>query len=264
LSSMHLGQTRSKITELVNKGLEMFFDQLRSHEMGPSHGPSPEAYVRIIVSRGRGKIGFHEKNIEGGTELCLIIQPFLPLDDAAFEKGTSLGIAKRPRNPSISLDPALKSGNYLNSVLAFLETVPKSSKECHLNPERDFAAQWPMPPEDALLCDLDGFLTEGTTFNFFYAKRGILVTSPLDVGILEGITRKNLIALARTHGLPVREARFKPSDLLGADEAFVASTLKEAYPILCVNGQVIGTGKPGPITRKLKTLFHAAALATLK
>jgi branched-chain amino acid aminotransferase len=197
-----------------------------------------EAYCRIIVSRGTGKIGFGTENLLTPSQYFIIVQPLNPPTEAFFEKGYEFQVVKRLRNDPRALDPAMKSGNYLNSLLAYLEVTEHGAID------------------DAILCNLDGEVTEGTTFNVFYIKRGILVTPPLDVGILEGVTRRLIIQMALRAGIEVREVRFPRDRLLEADEMFASSTLKEVFPVLSIDGHRIGTGKPGPLTRKLHGLFR--------
>ncbi len=203
--------------------------------MGPT---CPELYCRIVVSRGVGRIGFGKSFLESPIRFTIIVQPLNPPSKEAFEKGTALQVVKRERNSPRALDPAMKSGNYLNSLLAFLEAQDAGF-------------------DDALLADAQGFMTEGTTFNLFYVKRGIVVTSPLDVGILDGITRKHVIEVAQKNAIPIRVVRYPASRLHEADEVFLTSTIKEVFPITRVDHVKIGNGKPGPITRRLKALFEA-------
>jgi len=150
---------------------------------------SADVYCRLIVTRGAGRIGFGLGAIQTPTQYVILIQPISPftasLTPEHFEKGLNLSIAKRIRNDPRALDPAAKTGNYLNSLLAYLEVTAQ-----------DF--------DDALMVNADGHLTEGTTFNFFYARRGIVATPPLDIGILDGITRTFVIQLARELGYEVR------------------------------------------------------------
>jgi branched-chain amino acid aminotransferase len=199
---------------------------------------SVELYCRIVVSRGVGRIGFGRSFLESPVRYTIIVQPLNPPGADAFEKGTALRIVKRVRNSPKALDPAMKSGNYLNSLLAFLEAQ-----------EEGF--------DDALMVDAQGFMTEGTTFNLFYVKNGILVTSPLGVGILDGITRKHVMEVAKRNGMAVREVRYPASRLHEADEVFLTSTIKEVFPITRVDQKRIGKGTPGPVTRRLKALFEA-------
>lgn len=191
-----------------------------------------EAYCRIVVSRGTGKIGFGLECLLTPTQYVIITQPLAELTSATWEKGCKLRVVERLRNDARALDPAMKSGNYLNSLLGYLEARAE-----------DF--------DDALFCNADGHITEGSVFSVGYVKRGILVTSPLDIGILDSITRKNLLRIARELGMETREVRFPKERLYEADEVLWFSTTREAFPVLQVDEHRIGNGKPGPFTKKL-------------
>jgi branched-chain amino acid aminotransferase len=195
-----------------------------------------DCYIRLVVSRGVGRIGFGLKNLLTPTQYTIIVQPLDEYSDEEFSRGFRLRVADRIRNDPRALDPAMKSGNYLNSLLAYLEAA---SDDFH----------------DALLCNSDGHVTEGTTFNIFYVKRGILATSPLDIGILDGLTRRRVIALAGELGIPVRVTRFPKERLYEADEVIWTSTLKEVFPVTRVDGRAIGKGGPGPVTVRLRKAF---------
>lgn len=206
--------------------------------------PDADLYCRIIVSRGAGKIGLGIKHLDAPTDFTVITLPiegFLGFD---AEKGQKLKIVERYRNHPRALDPAMKSGNYLNSLLACIEAQ-----------EEGF--------EDALLCDQEGHLTEGSTFNLFYARNGIVATPPLPVGILDGVTRRMLMEICKRDGIEVRECLFTPDRLYQADEAFVSSSLKEALAVTRVDDVTIGDGKPGPLTRRLAKRFREEALRRL-
>lgn len=203
-----------------------------------------DVYCRLIISRGVGKIGFAEENITSPTPFVIIVQPLAPLTPQDFERGAHYQIVDRLRNNPRALDPAMKSGNYLNSLLAFLEAQADGA-------------------EDALLCDGQGFITEGTTFNIFYVRRGIIATSPLDIGILDGITRRHALKIAKKIGIETREVRYKKENLIDADEVFMTSTTKEVFPVTKINGKKIKSGQPGPITRKLAQALHEDILRVL-
>jgi branched-chain amino acid aminotransferase len=196
-----------------------------------------EAYGRIVVSRGVGRIGFGLGCLVSPTQYTVIVQPVDAPTETALNQGLSLQVSHRVRNDRRALDPAMKSGNYLNSLLAYLESASEGF-------------------DDALLNNVDGHLTEGTTFNIFYVKRGIVVTPPLDVGILDGITRRLVLGTCRELGIPVRETRFPSSRLLEADEVFVSSSVKEVFPVTRVDGAKVGDGKPGRITMKLRAAYQ--------
>ena len=197
-----------------------------------------EAYCRLIVTRGVGKIGFGLNCIETPTQYSIIMQPIDVPPDEQYRKGLRMKISDRLRNNPKALDPAMKSGNYLNSLLAYLDASAA-----------DF--------DDALLCNADGHLTEGTTFNIFYVRRGIIATPPLDVGILDGITRQHVVGLARKLKIEVREVRFPKEYLYEAEEVFLSSSIKEVMAITQVDNRKIGNGKPGPITLKLRKAYDA-------
>jgi branched-chain amino acid aminotransferase len=104
-----------------------------------------------------------------------------------------------------------------------------------------------------------GELTECTTANLFIVRDGVVLTPPLDAGILPGITREFIFEIGRAVGLGVHDAVLRDEDLYGADEAFLTSTTREALPITIVDDRAIGTGKPGLITLKLLDEFRKAA-----
>ncbi len=200
-----------------------------------------EAYVRIIVSRGIGKIGFGLSCLESPSQYVVIVQPLDEPSAAQLEQGYAMQISSRLRNDPRALDPAMKSGNYLNSLLAYLEAA-----------REDY--------DDAILCNAEGHVTEGTTFNVGYIRRGILATPPLDIGILDGLTRRMLLDVAASLGVPVREVRFPKERFYEADEVFMCSTIKEIFPVTRVDNHLIAGGKPGALTLKLRRAFRKAAL----
>jgi branched-chain amino acid aminotransferase len=231
LCQMEVAQTPELWVREIRKTVDAF------HKLPGCH--QSEAYVRMVLSRGTGKIGFGLQNLLTPSQYSLIVQPLEAPDSKAFEKGAHLGISKRIRNDRRALDPAMKSGNYLNSLLAYLETTQDS------------------PYGDAILLDRMDFVTEGTTFNLFYVKKRIVVTSPLDIGILDGITRKFTLENARNEGFETREVRFKKEHLFEADEVFLTSTTKDVFPVTAIDGKRIANGKPGKVTRLLKESFNA-------
>lgn len=241
LCKMPLSQTPSFYAEECERTLQKFYEKKENR--------SEEAYCRIIVSRGIGRIGFGVENVLTPTQYVIIVQPLGAPSKAQWKKGFRYEIVDRARNHPRALPPAMKSGNYLNNLLGYLEA-------------REAGA------EDALFCDLEGFMTEGSTFNLFYVKDGIVVTSPLDVGILDGITRKITLKVAEELGLETRITRYPPSRLFEADEVFMTSTIKEVFPVTQINGKKLGKAKwkgtPGPITEKLSNAFSKEVERELK
>jgi branched-chain amino acid aminotransferase len=205
---------------------------------------NPESYARIIVTRGEGKFGLGMHNAEGLNRLIIIVRPLELFAPENYEKGIQVAVVRTRRNPPQSLDPALKTGNYLNNILAL--------REAH-----DAGA------DDAILLDLQGRVTEATTSNVFFVQRGVIVTPPLSLGMLEGVTRGVVIEVARAEGFIVREEPHGPEALAAADEVFLTSSLREALPVTGLlflesgeQKRMVGDGKPGPISRRLREAFR--------
>ncbi len=230
LCHLDISQKDAEIVAACEEALKAFQKKAGS--------PRAEAYCRLIVSRGEGKIGFGKNCLTTGSLLTIIVQPLEAPSDEQRRVGIRLKLAERIRLDRRALEPAIKSGNYLNCLLAYLEAVEATK-------------------EDALLCDGEGFVSEGTTFNVFYVKRGILVTPPLEIGILEGITRKLVIDAARKNQIAVREIRFPRERLYEADEAFLTGTIKEILPIGEIEGRKIGSAQR-PVTDILWREFKNA------
>lgn len=202
-----------------------------------------EAYVRIVVTRGSGPISL-DPGVADAPRLVVIGMPLKLPPEHLYTEGVSVAVVGAKRNAPGGLDPQVKSGNYLNSVLAVAEAHAKGAHE-------------------AIMCDSVGRIAEGSSFNLFLVRGRRLITPPLSVGILEGITRRHVILLARQHGLAVDEGYLWPVDLLRADEAFITSSVRGIMPIASADGHLIGNGKPGLITLRLRDLYEKEAAATV-
>jgi branched-chain amino acid aminotransferase len=201
-----------------------------------SEAANDESYIRIMVTRGVGPIGYEQSRCPRPS-LVVIVLPFRKIPPESYEKGVSVTIGKRRRNPVDSLDPAVKSCNLLNNVLA------------HMEAEDDGA-------HEAILLNTRGFLAEGTHTNVFFVKDGALKTPSLSCGILSGITREVVLQVARSAGVPVEEGDYLPQDILSADEVFITSTLQEILPVTRLDGRSVGDGRPGVTTRRLLSLLR--------
>jgi branched-chain amino acid aminotransferase len=205
-----------------------------------------ESYARIVITRGIGEFGLSPFLASGQYRLVVIVRPLAGPSEEQYERGLQMAIAKTRRNPPQALDPALKTGNYLNNILALREAHQAGA-------------------DDAILLDLNGRVTEGTTSNVFFVQHGVLVTPPLSLGMLEGVTRALFIEIARAEGLILREEPHGPEALAAADEVFMTSTLREAMPVTSVvflespGDQVrkVGDGRPGPISKRLRAALRA-------
>ena len=147
------------------------------------------------------------------------------------------------RNLHSALNPAIKSLNYLNNILAKIEANNAGV-------------------EEAVMLNAEGYVAECTGDNLFIVKNGELSTPPLAAGALYGITRLTVIDLARNADLKVSEPNLTRYDLFSADECFLTGTGAEIVPVVKIDGRVIGAGKPGPITRQLVAAYHALTKAS--
>jgi branched-chain amino acid aminotransferase len=198
-----------------------------------------ESYVRIIVSRGLGDCSYDFEKVQGPT-VVMIQKPLPPYPPRHHESGIRIAVVGVRRNHPRALDPAIKSSNLLNNILAVREAQSRGADE-------------------PVLLNQEGFLAEGASTNLFLVRDGTARTPPLSAGILAGITREVVLELLPGLGIPYREEPLHLEDLLTADEAFMTSTTREVVPVREVDATVIGDGRPGPLTRRITAAFRAYA-----
>lgn len=201
-----------------------------------------EAYVRVLVTRGVGELTYDPKATPSQT-LAIIVKPHVDPPISAYRDGVAVVIVDIIRNHPGSVNPMIKSNNLMNNALAMQEALRRGAFE-------------------GVMRNYRGELTECTTANLFIVKNGIVVTPPIDAGILPGITREFIFEIGQQNGVEVHDAVLRDDDLYAADEAFLTSTTREAVPITTANGRTIGSGKPGPVTLKLLDAFRRAARAS--
>jgi len=200
---------------------------------------NPESRVRIMVTRGDGTVDL-DPAAAGQPRLVVIVQPLGGPSPEVYEKGAEVEIVSVTRNLPGAIDPAVKSGNYLNNVLAMGE-ARRRRPSVH----------------EAILCAANGSVAEGATSNVFTVVAGQLRTPALEVGILDGVTRGKVLALARANGISCHETSFmSPDDLKQADEVFLTSSVRSVLPVTLVDGRALGDGKPGAVTRRLIVLYR--------
>ena len=141
------------------------------------------------------------------------------------------------RNHPNAVSPRVKSLNYLNNILAKLEGIMSGCLE-------------------SLMLNHKGEIAECSGDNIFLVKHGVLRTPPIDAGILEGITRNTVIDLAKAAGISVEEIALTRHDVFTAGECFLTGTAAEIIPVTKCDARVIGSGKPGPVTRQLRDSYH--------
>jgi len=195
-----------------------------------------ESYIRIILTRGEGDISYRFDRVTGPT-LVMVVKPFEPPPARDYAEGIPIVIASVRRNHPRALDPAIKSNNLLNNILAVREGQGRGAAEA------------------ILLNDL-GEVAEGASSNVFVVKAGRVSTPPLDAGILSGITRRIVLDLCRGLGIPAREETLIAADLFAADEVFITSTTKEAAPVRTVDGKLVGAGGPGPVHQRILQAYR--------
>lgn len=196
-----------------------------------------DGYIRVTVSRGI-TLGLDPKNIQGQPTVCISTDKLSLYPKSMYENGLEVvTVATRVANPQV-LEPRIKSlGKYLCNIQAKIEANQVGAGE-------------------GLMLTEDGHVAECTGDNIFYVKHGIVNTPPAYLGILEGITRQTVMELLRGLGIEVVEKVFTRFDLYTADEAFLTGTAAEVIPMVKLDARVIGSGKPGPITKKLEQAFR--------
>lgn len=194
-------------------------------------------YVRLLVTRGVGTLGLNPNRCKRPSVIIIAdtIQLYPP---EYYEKGLEIVTVPTTRNLHSAVNPAIKSLNYLNNILAKIEA--------------NIAGV-----EEAIMLNAEGYIAECTGDNLFIVKGGQLSTPPLYAGALYGITRGTVMELARDAGLPVSELNLTRYDVFNADECFLTGTGAEIIPVVKVDGRVIGSGKPGAVTRLLEEKYHA-------
>ncbi|MGC3996094.1 MAG: aminotransferase class IV [Anaeromyxobacter sp.] len=171
-------------------------------------------------------------------QAIVIVQGLSAPPARAYAEGVAVALA-RP-GTAAGLDPSAKTGAHLGHVMAVKEARATGAHE-------------------ALLVDAAGFVTEGSSSNLFTVRDGVLVTPPLAAGILEGVTRGVVLALARAEGARLEERALRPEDLDAADEVFITSTMREILPVVRVGARKVGAGRPGPVTERLHRAFRRLA-----
>ena len=201
-----------------------------------------DGYIRLVVTRGVGTLGLNPNKCRQASVIIIAgkIQLYPP---EYYDKGLTIVTVPTTRNLHSALNPAIKSLNYLNNILAKIEA---NQAGC----------------EEAIMLNAEGYVAECTGDNLFLVKERQLLTPPLSAGALYGITRATVIELALRAGLTVGEPNLTRYDVFNADECFLTGTGAELVPVVKLDGRVIGTGEPGPVTRELERAYHALTNST--
>ena len=195
-----------------------------------------DGYIRLLVTRGVGNLGLNPTQCKYPSVIIIAATIALYHEDF-YRKGLSIvTVATRRSNPA-SLNPAVKSLNYLNNVMARIEANLASADE-------------------ALMLNDAGNVAECTADNVFIIRHGQIFTPPTTAGALEGITRSVVSEIAGEFDIKVIEADFTRHDIFVADECFLTGTAAEIVPVVKADGRIIGNGKPGPITTRIIARFR--------
>jgi branched-chain amino acid aminotransferase len=201
-----------------------------------------DGYIRLLVTRGIGNLGLNPTQCKSPSVIIIAATIALYHEDF-YRKGlTVVTCATRRSNPA-ALNPAVKSLNYLNNVMARIEANLAGADE-------------------ALMLNDAGNVAECTADNVFVVKHGQIATPPVTAGALRGITRSVAFEIAAELGVKVQETDITRHDLFVADECFLTGTAAEIVPVVKADGRSIGNGKPGPITTRIIARFRQVTRET--
>ncbi len=194
-----------------------------------------DAYIRLVVTRGKGDLGLDPRKCPKAT-VFIIAASISLYPDEFYQNGLEVITCSTRRNHPVTVDAGVKSLNYLNNIYAKMETAEAGVSE-------------------GIMLSIDGYVAECTGDNIFIVTDGVLITPPLHVGNLGGITREAIMELAAKRNMEVREDLFRIKEVYCADECFLTGTAAEAIPVVKADGRIIGDGKPGPVTKQLLADF---------
>ena len=195
-----------------------------------------DGYIRLLVTRGIGNLGLNPTQCKCPSVIIIAATIALYHPDV-YRKGLAIVTCATRRSNPAALNPAVKSLNYLNNVMARIEANLARADE-------------------ALMLNDAGNVAECTADNVFVVKRGQIFTPPITAGALRGITRSIVFEIAAELGIKVSETDITRHDVFVADECFLTGTAAEIIPVVKADGRLIGSGKPGPITTRIMARFR--------
>ena len=195
-----------------------------------------DGYVRLVVTRGCGDLGLNPALCPRAT-VFIIASKITLYSEEKYEKGLEVVTCATRRIPHGALSPMVKSLNYLNNVMAKIEAQHAGAGE-------------------GLMLNEQGFVSECTGDNIFTVKKGIIYTPPISSGALSGVTRNVVFEMAAELGITILEPNMTRYDIFTADECFLTGTAAEIIPAVKLDTRAIGSGTPGPLTRKLIARFR--------
>ena len=205
-------------------------------EEGVRRSGIKEGYIRHVVTRGVGDLGLDPRKC-ANPSVIIITDTIKLWPEEVYETGLKVVTAGTPIPQREALSPRVKSLNYLAHILAKVEGIQAGADE-------------------VIMLDSSGTVAEGSGQNIFVVKGRLIRTPPAHAGILKGVTRDVVVELAREAGYDMQETMLNRYDVYTADEAFFTGTAAEVVGIRQLDGRVIGSGRPGPVTRDLRTRFQ--------
>jgi branched-chain amino acid aminotransferase len=199
-----------------------------------------DGYIRLVITRGAGDLGLAPWLCEKPT-LFIIASKISLYPPEHYANGLSIVTVPTRRIAQDMLPSTVKSLNYLNNILAKIEARQAGALE-------------------AIMLNSQGLVAECTADNVFVVHKGEILTPAASAGALRGITRSSVFDIAKELGLPMREADLTRYDIWCADECFLSGTGAEVIPVVKLDGRVIGTGKPGPVTARVLASFRQRVL----
>ncbi len=195
-----------------------------------------DVHIRLMVTRGKKKTPGMDPRLNYGDPTIVILAEYKKADPELKKKGIRLVTASTRRGSPDVLDHKINSHNKINCILANIEAIKANADE-------------------ALMLDINGFVSTCNSTNFFMIKNDAVHTSTGKY-CLNGITRGNFIEICKENSIEIYERDFSLFDVYGADEAFVTGTFAGLVPVIEVDGRLIGDGEPGPLSKKLYALYQ--------
>jgi branched-chain amino acid aminotransferase len=199
-----------------------------------------DAYIRLVITRGVGDLGLAPW-LCPKPSIFIIASKISLYPQEHYDNGLAIVTVPTRRISPAALPPTIKSLNYLNNILGKIEA-------------RQFGAL------EAIMLNEQGYVAECTADNVFIVHKGAILTPGASQGALKGITRDTVIDIAKEIGVPLRETDMTRYDIWCADECFLTGSGAEVIPVSKLDGRVIGTGKPGPITQRVLEAFRRRVL----
>ena len=195
-----------------------------------------DGYIRLLVTRGEGSLGLSPDSCPKPTVISIADKIAL-YPKECYTEGLAIVTVPTRRTGPMALNPAIKSLNYLNNVMAKVEAAQSGALE-------------------AVMLNDQGYVAECTGDNIFLVYKGAIYTPASSNGALRGITRQAVMDLGEAAGYKVIETNLTRYEIWNADECFLTGTAAELIPVVKLDGRVIGSGKPGPVTGELHSAFH--------